>query len=288
MNRIVLRSSLLALAIGAVAFTAGAQGPHGRHRLEGFGSGNPGEPGTGSFEFGGLVGGFGGRTITGKPFQATFTITRTESLPGNTITNTTTGTVARDSDGDTYRDFKLASIGPWAAANGPQEFLYLRNVSAMMQYIVNKTKGTFESFAIHPHDPAGRDEGRFRHRDHSDSDSNNVTVDDNPTAIYSDPATGTKYTVDDKKITRTIPAGAIGNANPIVIVSERWYSSDLNLVLETSHSDPRFGTSVYQLSNIGSPTVSFSLDPSWRETKRGEFHHRGPHGEGNPPPPPQN
>ena len=287
MYKTPFRSFLLVLAIGATAFTVGAQGPHGPRRLKGFGPGGAGEPGPGSFEFGGLVGGFGGRTITGKPFQATFTITRTESLPGNTITNTTTGTVARDNDGDTYRDFKLPSIGPWAAANGPQEFLYLRNVKAMMQYIVNKTKGTFESFAIHTHDPAGTDEGGFKHRNHPESDSNNVTVTDNPTAIYADPGTGTKYTVDDKKITRTIPAGTIGNANPIVIVSERWYSSDLNLVLETSHSDPRFGTSVYQLSSIGAPSVSFALDPSWQQRQRGEFHHRGPHGEGNPPPPPQ-
>ena len=32
------------------------------------------------------------------------------------------------------------------------------------------------------------------------------------------------------RTTRTIPAGAIGNANPIVITNERWYSPDLQTV----------------------------------------------------------
>ena len=233
------------------------------------------------------MGGFGGKTIAGKAFQATFTITRTENIPGNTITNTTSGTIARDTDGDTYRDVKLPAIGPWASAGGPQEFVYLRNIKAMMQYIVNKTKGTYEAFAIHTHNPPPGMNGEGRGRGIGpDSASTNVVVIDNPTAVYSDPGTGAKYTVDDKKITRTIPAGGIGNTNPIVIVTERWYSSALDLVVETTHSDPRFGTSVYQLSNIGAPSVSFTLDPSWQQKKGGEFRHRGPHGAGNPPPPP--
>ena len=47
----------------------------------------------------GLMGGFGGKTVLHKPFQATFTVTHTESqnnsLQNNSITNTTTGTRLR-------------------------------------------------------------------------------------------------------------------------------------------------------------------------------------------------
>jgi hypothetical protein len=48
----------------------------------------------------------------------------------------------------------------------------------------------------------------------------------------------------------TIPAGEIGNERPIQIVDERWYSPELQTVVMTKHSDPRFGETVYRLTNI--------------------------------------
>ena len=44
--------------------------------------------------------------------------------------------------------------------------------------------------------------------------------------------------------TRTVdvlPAGAIGNEQRIEIVSERWYSPELQTVVMTRHKDPRMG-----------------------------------------------
>lgn len=48
----------------------------------------------------------------------------------------------------------------------------------------------------------------------------------------------------------TIPAGAIGNEQPIEIVYERWYSNDLQLVVMSKRTDPRFGEQTYRLTNI--------------------------------------
>ncbi len=48
----------------------------------------------------------------------------------------------------------------------------------------------------------------------------------------------------------TIPAGAIGNERPIETVYERWYSKDLQIVVMSKHSDPRFGEQTYRLTNI--------------------------------------
>jgi len=56
-------------------------------------------------------------------------------------------------------------------------------------------------------------------------------------------ATGTRTTI-------TIPAGEIGNERAIEIVSERWYSAELQLVVMTRHSDPRMGETTYKLTNI--------------------------------------
>ncbi len=56
-------------------------------------------------------------------------------------------------------------------------------------------------------------------------------------------ATGTQSVV-------TIPAGAIGNEQPIKIVSEQWYSPALQLVVLSKRSDPRTGEMVYRLTQL--------------------------------------
>jgi len=48
----------------------------------------------------------------------------------------------------------------------------------------------------------------------------------------------------------TIPTGSIGNDSPIEIISERWYSPELGMVVRSKHSDPRSGDNIYQLTNI--------------------------------------
>lgn len=57
------------------------------------------------------------------------------------------------------------------------------------------------------------------------------------------PARGTRTTT-------TIPAGSIGNLQEIRIVSEQWFSDDLQALVLTKHSDPRSGETVYRLRNI--------------------------------------
>jgi hypothetical protein len=52
------------------------------------------------------------------------------------------------------------------------------------------------------------------------------------------------------RTTSTIDAGAIGNDRPIQIVTERWYSSELQTVLMTKTADPRIGESTFSLTNV--------------------------------------
>lgn len=56
-------------------------------------------------------------------------------------------------------------------------------------------------------------------------------------------ATGTRSTT-------VIPAGAIGNMNEIKVVSEQWFSPDLDVLVLTKHTDPRVGETIYRLTNI--------------------------------------
>lgn len=65
-------------------------------------------------------------------------------------------------------------------------------------------------------------------------------------------AEGTRTTV-------TIAAGEIGNDRPIEMVSESWYSPELQLVVMTRHSDPRSGETTYKLTNISRAEPAKSL-----------------------------
>jgi hypothetical protein len=61
-----------------------------------------------------------------------------------------------------------------------------------------------------------------------------------------------------------IPAGKIGNRNPIVVADETWYAPDLQVTVYTKHSDPRSGDTVFRLDNLKreEPAASLVAVPS--------------------------
>lgn len=61
------------------------------------------------------------------------------------------------------------------------------------------------------------------------------------------------------RMTTEIPAGAIGNEQPIRIVSEQWFSPELQLLVLTRHSDPRVGETTYRLTGIVRTEPAHSL-----------------------------
>lgn len=65
--------------------------------------------------------------------------------------------------------------------------------------------------------------------------------------------------VEGQRATITIPAGEIGNEQPILIVSETWYSSELQVTVLSRHSDPRMGETVYKLTGINRAEPSHAL-----------------------------
>jgi hypothetical protein len=52
------------------------------------------------------------------------------------------------------------------------------------------------------------------------------------------------------RIVDKIPAGVLGNERPIEIVTERWYSKDIDAIVLHRHTDPRFGERTYRLVNV--------------------------------------
>ena len=66
-------------------------------------------------------------------------------------------------------------------------------------------------------------------------------------------------TAEGTRQTFVIPAGETGNERPIEIVSERWFSPELKTVVLTVHRDPRFGETIYHLTNINRSEPDRSL-----------------------------
>jgi hypothetical protein len=74
------------------------------------------------------------------------------------------------------------------------------------------------------------------------------------------------------RVTITIPAGTIGNDRDLRVVNERWYSEDLQVLLRSSNTDPRFGSTTYALTDL----VQASPDPLQFQVP-GDFRVRAAH-----------
>ena len=55
---------------------------------------------------------------------------------------------------------------------------------------------------------------------------------------------------DGRKTVTTIPAGEMGNDNPIKITSETWVAADLQVTVLRKFNDPRYGEDTYRMINI--------------------------------------
>jgi len=285
MNIRKFTTMMLALVFGMLVASAGV-------RAQGEAGGPPPPPGPGherrlmpfdEIGFMGFEAGLGGKTVTGAPFTAGISTQSTQTLAdGNQIQRSVTGSIARDSQGRTRRDMTLPAVGPLATIVGknPPHAIFINDPVAGTSYILHaeeKTADQMPSRSWHRGpgaNPALQQErgGRFQNE--------KVTTDLGTQSINGVSAQGTR-------VTRTIPAGEIGNTKPIVITTERWYSPELQVFVMIKRTDPTMGEVVYQLTNIQKqePEASlFQVPSDYTVTQRGG---RGAGRAGMPTPPPQ-
>jgi hypothetical protein len=246
-----------ALLVGGAI--AGAQSPADAPRMHG--------PGPGQDEaigFVGFEGALGHKTVTGAPFSASFSTQSTQVLSdGNQIQRATTGTVARDTQGRTRRDMTLPAIGHWAVAGqAAPHMVSISDPVAGAHYMLNPDKKTARKFTPPANAQGSWRKGRGASGFAAQREKETTTVSLGTQTMSGVSAEGTRYT-------RTIPAGAIGNQNPIQIVTERWYSAELQTYVMTKRTDPREGTTITQLTNIQrqEPDASlFTVPPDYTVT----------------------
>ena len=219
-------------------------------------------------------------TVAGAPYSAETTTQRIQALAdGNRIEQTTSGSVARDSQGRMRRDEGLPGL---AEKNGdPPHIVMIDDPVAHVHWTLDAQTRTAIKMSIPggkngatgalgvappplganktffyvqtgPAPASGGKDQVFIKRDASADDSEVIKSDLGTQTIEGVAAHGTR-------ITRTIPAGQIGNVQPIVITTENWYSPDLKVLVRSKSNDPRLGETTYKLTNIQRSEPAASL-----------------------------
>jgi hypothetical protein len=203
----------------------------------------PSPMGPGDFAFIRGEFGFANRVVRGAPYTAQAVTEFTRTLAdGNRIQRVTTASVARDSDGRTRRELSLEAIGPLAASRSGSggKAVFISDPVAGIGYVLDPNSRTVRQRPIAFRGPRNQTPREMRM---PPKDSAAKSEDLGAQTMQG-------VTVQGKRVTRTIPAGLAGNQLPIDIVTESWYSPDLQAVVMSKASDPRFGETLYQLTNI--------------------------------------
>lgn len=230
-----------------------------------------------------LAAGRGGRGValpmpreeTGRPFSARAVTQTTQTLSDGTHVNHTISMVEyRDADGRVRMEPRESGDSNFE----PPKSIVIRDPVAGVTYRLDPTKKTAVKQATIPQASAsiaggggGRRGGGGEpaatnqqialqqlyqlaetQQQLAETARNMEAAKNNPNIIVEDlgtmtvngvPARGTRNTT-------IVPVGAIGNDKEFRSVTERWFSPDLNLLIKSVSTDPRFGTTTYELTNI--------------------------------------
>ena len=244
-----------------------------------FAQGGPGGPGgPGPMGFGGERGGFGmHQPVTNAPYTATFTTTSTEKLQdGAVLTRNSTRTVERDSlgrtreevttparSGDASPHTMIVIMDPVARTvtqlRPDQKVAVVRTLPEPPQH-ASSTSGSTSAATTRPARP---------------EDKNVVTTDLGTKTIDGVVATG-------KLVTRTIPAGQMGNTTAIVSTHEEWFAPDLKIELTRNDVDPFRGTHTTSVSSLSKtePAAALFTVPSGYTIQQAPQHAFGRRGQG--------
>lgn len=206
-------------------------------------------------------GGIGeGKTVTGIPLTAQVTVTHENTLAdGNHIVRTEQTTIYRDAQGRTRRE---VTVDATTTATGPikHNIITINDPVTGNRYMLDPTNKTAQQMPA-PH----------RGRERSAKGPDGPTVDAVRGALSKNvqrDELGTKaidgYQATGERVTRTIPAGEIGNEKPINVVTERWFSGDLQLPVLIVHTDPMMGTVTTKVTSVtrGDPDASLFQVPA--------------------------
>lgn len=243
----------------------------------------PGGPGHGfGFSFIGMEDSLGGKVVKGAPYSAQSSTETMHTLADGThISRKTTGQVYRDSEGRTRRETSLPAIGPLSASGAPVQMVVIHDVVSGSRYMLDANKKIAHAM---PSRSGNTFPGLERPENFGPGRPQPQTESLGTQTIEGLVAEGTRTTI-------TIPVGQIGNDRPMVIVSERWYSTELQTAVRSKRTDQLMGETIFRLTNISrtEPAASLFTVPADYTVQQGGFHrgrrmHGGLSPQGAPPP----
>ncbi len=234
-------------------------------------------------------GGFGGRdarilgagpgsrqVVTGAPYSAVEVVQRQQTLAdGNQLSTKTQTNVYRDSQGRIRTEETVTRQG--ATGETTRTMVAIFDPVGGYEYALDSSTMTARQSSL-PHFNGSRGNARP-----APPERPNVAKTSLGTAVVNGvSATGTQ-------MTETIPAGAIGNAQPIQVVRTTWVSTELKVPVQIKTIDPRYGTTDMELTNVtqAEPSASLFVVPSGYTVQQGGRGPGGPRGAGRRGPPEQ-
>ncbi len=233
------------------------------------------------------------KTVIGAPYTAKAVTTSTQTLAdGTKITHNITALLSRDSSGRTRGEQSIDMVGPWST-DVNEHVIYIRDPLLQKMFTLRPAD---QRAVVTPLDSeqnfkdwqkAKLDaEKRFRYAQENDlaakkramakegmyvahTDPANVSQDDD---LGEQVIEGVRVT--GKRETQTIPVGKVGNDRPLKVVSEIWYSDELQAVILSKHSDPRVGETEYRLTEISRtepPHSAFEVPAGYTVIDKGAY-----------------
>jgi hypothetical protein len=207
--------------------------------------------------------------VKNAPFSAQAVMEFTQALgDGNRIERRFESSVARDSRGRTRREEQIALVGSLAAAAGDTpKLVTILDPDARMTYTLDESRRIAyrnsaatddKSRQLEKLQAAVKSQARLLDSAAAPgSGGRGAEIEMKRAEAAARVATETLGTrtiegvkAEGTRTTTTLPAGAIGNVLPIEIVSERWFSPELQMPVLITRRDPRSGETVYRLTNL--------------------------------------
>ncbi len=267
-----MKRIVFALAISALVLTANGQTVPGqpaqvqyferRIRIEGPGPEQVSVDGPMAGMVNYMAAEFGpiGPVVKKAPYSAEAVNETVQQLAdGNRIVRKSVSQLARDSEGRTRRLDRIEAIGPWAGGK-PHETILIDDPNTHTNWILDPARKVANKIVLPAMD--GHVKAAVAGEVMVSAPGNNVMFTRRLAPAdaearrknYQQEALGKRVIegveAEGTKTTISVPAGEVGNELPIQTVSERWFSPELQVVVLSKRSDPRFGETTYKLTNI--------------------------------------
>lgn len=237
-----------------------------------------------------------GKAVAGAPYSGEgFTEIVQTLADGTRIINKHSKKVWRDSQGRTREETTLTMIGPWSSEGGAShKLITISDPVAKTSYMLNEKDKT-ATLRKMPDFEAMRAkmgaEAKTRVKEGTTHEQHEVVIREAAPARMLDLVMGAPpmagggvgvsramriisdggkeealaaqvmegLKVEGKRQTHTIKAGEIGNDRELTNVTERWNSTELQVLVRMTTKDPQMGESTYRLTNISRTEPSAAL-----------------------------